>query len=216
MPEYSHERREKAQSERRRDREMGFVRASTRLRLKSACPLSRVKSRAISGLECSKYARERSSKGLKHRSEMPPWRQQAKIEVSGVLAIAFSNGGKHVVVGASDRSVRLCNASTGTQVARFDGHAYEVAALAVARDNATFASGGGDRTVFHWNVATGQTVRRLQGHTSRVNAVALNPESTLLISGEILRRLGADPQRPSTRQSDSGTCARNSACPSRS
>jgi mitogen-activated protein kinase organizer 1 len=35
-------------------------------------------------------------------------------------------------------------------------HGHEVLDVAIAKDNASFASCGGDRTVFLWDVASGQ------------------------------------------------------------
>ena len=43
--------------------------------------------------------------------------------------------------------------------------------MAVASDNARFASVGGDRQVFLWDVEQGGTTRRWSGHNSRVEAV---------------------------------------------
>lgn len=60
--------------------------------------------------------------------------------------------------------------------------------LAVAADNARFASSGGDRTVFLWDVAAAQTLRRFahgtEGHVGRVNCVAVGGAGDqLVVSG---------------------------------
>jgi mitogen-activated protein kinase organizer 1 len=66
----------------------------------------------------------------------------------------------------------------------YSAHGYEVLSLAVAADNARFASAGGDRSVFLWDVATAQTIRRFAGHSSRVNSVAFGgADDALLVSG---------------------------------
>ena len=55
--------------------------------------------------------------------------------------------------------------------------------MAIAPDNATFASCGGDRAAFCWDVTTGRVVRRLEGHAQRVNAVAFaGVEASVLAS----------------------------------
>lgn len=47
--------------------------------------------------------------------------------------------------------------TTPPQVKEYAGpHGHEVLDVAIAADNASFASGGGDRTVFLWDVASGQ------------------------------------------------------------
>ncbi len=79
----------------------------------------------------------------------------------------------------------------GRLIQTYSAHGYEVLSLAVAADNARFASVGGDRTVFLWDVATAQTTRRFgssgsgqYGHSSRVNCVAFGgAEDSLVISG---------------------------------
>jgi WD40 repeat protein len=66
-----------------------------------------------------------------------------------------------------------------------------VLAVAVAADNARFASGGGDRAVLVWDVAAsggghgkgGGVVRRLEGHGARVNDVAWGGDG-VIVSGE--------------------------------
>jgi mitogen-activated protein kinase organizer 1 len=63
-----------------------------------------------------------------------------------------------------------------------------VLSLAVAGDNARFASAGGDRAVFLWDVATAQTLRRfsgngVHGHSGRINSVALaGADDALVVS----------------------------------
>jgi len=62
-------------------------------------------------------------------------------------------------------------------------HGHEVTGVAIARDNASFASCGGDRAVFLWDVTTGHVRRKLEGHTSRVNAVCFGGDDAVLVSG---------------------------------
>ena len=84
----------------------------------------------------------------------------------------------------------------GRLIQTYAAHGYEVLSLAVAGDNARFASAGGDRAVFLWDVATAQTTRRFggggggggggtgHGHTGRVNAVAFaGADDALVVSG---------------------------------
>ncbi|KAL1743485.1 WD40-repeat-containing domain protein [Schizophyllum fasciatum] len=90
---------------------------------------------------------------------------------------------KYVLTAGQDRTVRLWNAGTGAEIKTYAAHGYEVLGLAVAHDNAKFASGGGDRSVFIWDVTTGNTLRRLSGHLSRVNAIEFNSDATVVASG---------------------------------
>lgn len=104
-----------------------------------------------------------------------------------------------ILTGSADRKIRLFNpakaassstplppssirssstskgadtASSPGLVQTFSAHGYSVLDIAVAADNARFASVGGDRQVFLWDVTTAQTLRRWAGHGGRVNAVA--------------------------------------------
>lgn len=59
--------------------------------------------------------------------------------------------------------------------------------VAVAGDNARFASCGGDRMVFLWDVEHGSAVRRWNGHGGRVEAVEFCGEGdSVVVSGLLL------------------------------
>lgn len=93
-----------------------------------------------------------------------------------------------VLTGCSDRTIRLFNPSRGSGgnalIQKYEAHGYEVLDIAVADDNARFASVGGDKTVFVWDVASATTIRRLSGHSGRCNAVAFAADGGVLVSGE--------------------------------
>ncbi|KAK2463183.1 hypothetical protein APHAL10511_004838 [Amanita phalloides] len=96
----------------------------------------------------------------------------------------YSKGSaKYLLTGGQDRTVRLWNANLGTEIKVFSAHGYEVLSLAVANDNAKFASAGGDRSVFIWDVATATTLRRLSGHLGKVHAVEFNEDASVVASG---------------------------------
>ncbi|KAF8633335.1 hypothetical protein AX17_004507 [Amanita inopinata Kibby_2008] len=96
----------------------------------------------------------------------------------------YSKGSaKYILSGGQDRTIRLWNASLGTEIKVFAAHGYEVLAISVAHDNAQFASAGGDRSVFVWDVATATTLRRLSGHLGKVHAVEFNEDASIVASG---------------------------------
>ncbi|EOO01484.1 putative mitogen-activated protein kinase organizer 1 protein [Phaeoacremonium minimum UCRPA7] len=131
-----------------------------------------------------------------------------------IHAVTYSaSPGTYILTGSADRSIRLYNPSPSTAVhpansyiskqqakqapavpegrliQTYAAHGYEVLSLAVASDNARFASSGGDRAVFLWDVTTAQTLRRfsgngVHGHGSRINCVAFGgADDSLVISG---------------------------------
>ncbi|KAK0719919.1 WD40-repeat-containing domain protein [Lasiosphaeris hirsuta] len=132
-----------------------------------------------------------------------------------IHAVSYSaSPGTYILTGSADRSIRLYNPQpptpppapshitrptasalptaaalpVGRLIQTYAAHGYEVLSLAVAADNARFASAGGDRAVFLWDVATAQTTRRFggtqHGHTGRVNCVAFGgADDSLVVSG---------------------------------
>ena len=83
--------------------------------------------------------------------------------------------GTYILTGSSDRAVHLtralpsstsAGAETTSPIQKYEAHGYSVLDVAVASDNARFASVGGDRQVFLWDVEHGGTTRRWSGHDS--------------------------------------------------
>ncbi|ELU42555.1 nuclear mRNA splicing protein [Rhizoctonia solani AG-1 IA] len=91
---------------------------------------------------------------------------------------------KYVLTGGQDRTIRLWNPESGSEIKKYEGHGYEVLSISVAHDNARFASGGGDRSVYLWSVTAGVTERRMPGHLGKINAVAFNADASVLASAQ--------------------------------
>ncbi|CEJ60425.1 Putative WD domain protein [Penicillium brasilianum] len=114
-----------------------------------------------------------------------------------VNAVIFSSyPGTYVLTGSSDRAIHLSRAvpsnaensatpvETTTPIQRYEAHGYSVLDVAVAADNARFASVGGDRQVFLWDVEQGGTTRRWTGHNSKVEAVQFAGDGdSVVVSG---------------------------------
>ncbi|KAI9863580.1 MAG: hypothetical protein M1813_003603 [Trichoglossum hirsutum] len=101
-----------------------------------------------------------------------------------VHCVTYSAGlGQYALSGGQDRKILLHNPSNGNLVQAYDAHGYEVLDIAVASDNARFASVGGDKQAFLWDVATARTLRRFAGHFSRINTCAFNWDASVLATG---------------------------------
>ncbi|KAK1144386.1 hypothetical protein N8T08_005539 [Aspergillus melleus] len=113
-----------------------------------------------------------------------------------VNALTFSSyPGTYILTGSSDRAIHLTralpssNSKTGpaettSPIQKYEAHGYSVLDVAVASDNARFASVGGDRQVFLWDVEQGGTTRRWSGHGARVEAVQFAGEGdSVVVSG---------------------------------
>lgn len=87
------------------------------------------------------------------------------------------------MVAGNDKKINLFNAGSAAHVKTYEAHGYEITDLAIAHDNARFASVGGDKLVFYWDVASAVTIRRFAGHFQRNNCVAFNDDASVVASG---------------------------------
>jgi WD40 repeat protein len=102
---------------------------------------------------------------------------------SEVVSVVFSPDGTRVVSGSYDGSVRIWDASTGSEVRSLEGHTDLVNSVAFSADGRHIVSGSYDRSVRIWDAATGMEVRTLEGHTSSVHSVAFSTDCRHIVSG---------------------------------
>ncbi len=77
---------------------------------------------------------------------------------SGVLSVAFSPDGHHIVSGSDDGTIRVWNATTGETVAGpFTGHTDGVWSVAFSPDGHHIVSGSSDRSIRMLNVTKWKT-----------------------------------------------------------
>jgi dipeptidyl aminopeptidase/acylaminoacyl peptidase len=108
-----------------------------------------------------------------------------------VNSAAFSPNGKLIVTAGDDRTVRLLDATTMTQVRLLVTHAEAVTLAAFSPDGKTIVTAGCDRFEGYqctlgsarlWDVATGAELLRLEGHTGWVNSAAFSPDGAMVVT----------------------------------
>ncbi|HMQ35847.1 MAG TPA: hypothetical protein PKD53_34400, partial [Chloroflexaceae bacterium] len=99
-----------------------------------------------------------------------------------INAVAFALGGARVVIGASDRIVRVWDPAARAVTAEFTGHFGQVLSLAVSPDGTMVASGSLDRSIRLWRVEDGRQARVIGEHTGGVLALAFAGGGERLVS----------------------------------
>ncbi|KAG0164698.1 hypothetical protein DFQ28_009917 [Apophysomyces sp. BC1034] len=97
----------------------------------------------------------------------------------GVMCAQFCDTANILMTGSYDKTIRIWNLQTGTEIRRLTGHTRCVRALQF--DETKLISGAMDNTLKIWNWHTGQCIRTLEGHTGGV--LALHFGSRLMASG---------------------------------
>ncbi|KAF7374063.1 WD40 repeat-like protein [Mycena sanguinolenta] len=105
------------------------------------------------------------------------------IHTNEVLAAAMAPTGTYIVSGASDKAVRIWDATTGNELMKMEGHTGGVWSVAFSPNGAQIASGSDDKTVWIWDATTGNELMKMKGHTDVVRSVAFSPNGAQIASG---------------------------------
>ncbi|MFH8788182.1 CHAT domain-containing WD40 repeat protein [Streptomyces roseoverticillatus] len=108
------------------------------------------------------------------------WEQTVGGWLSSVFAAAFSPGGRRLVTGGADNTVRIWAASDGEELLRLR-HDHVVFGVAFSPDGFRVASASADRTVRLWDSTGGDPMLRIT-HDQVVTDVAFSPEGARLAS----------------------------------
>jgi WD40 repeat protein len=100
-----------------------------------------------------------------------------------VAAVTWSPDGQRVASCSRDSTVRVWNASDGSQPFIYKGHADPVNAVVWAPNGQRIASGSWDNTVQIWNASDGSNTFIYQGHSNAVLSVAWSPHGQRIASG---------------------------------
>jgi hypothetical protein len=103
---------------------------------------------------------------------------------------------------SEDRTVRLWDVASGTELRTLKGHTAAVLSVAFSPDGARLATASEDRTAKVWDALTGHELRTLKEHTAPVVRVAFNVEGTGLATvarDGMIRIYDARPLTPALR-----------------
>ena len=99
-----------------------------------------------------------------------------------VLGLAYSPDGAKIASASADKSVRIWDAQTGTELFLAFDHAQRVLSVAFSPDGKVLASGGDDGVVRLWDVETGESLNVLETPNYTVGSVAFSSDGALLAS----------------------------------
>jgi hypothetical protein len=100
-----------------------------------------------------------------------------------VLTVAFTPDGRNALSGSADRTLKLWDLSTGSEIRTFTGHSDAVFSVAIAPDGRTALSGSRDSTLKLWDLGFGNLLRTFTGHAKSVTSVAIAPDGRTALSG---------------------------------
>ena len=102
----------------------------------------------------------------------------------GVVAVAFSPDGARLLTASRDRSARLWDVASGSELRRFEGHWGGVHHVAFAPDGKRIVTAGEDGKVLVWDAGNGDLLAILRGHgTGGAFRAAILPDGSVLSVG---------------------------------
>lgn len=105
-----------------------------------------------------------------------------------VMTAGAYDGGRRVVTGGWDKSVRIWDSRTGMELRRID-LPVPVNALAVVDGGAAVAVGGHDNLIRLFDLSTGRALGKLQGHKMGITGLRVAPDGKRLLSSSIDKTL---------------------------
>ncbi|MFP6671454.1 MAG: hypothetical protein VB857_08575, partial [Pirellulaceae bacterium] len=72
---------------------------------------------------------------------------------AGIGSVAFSPDGKRIVSGSSDKTLKVWDVETGSEIGTLKGHSYHVNSVAFSPDGKLVVSGSHDKTVKIWDIS---------------------------------------------------------------
>jgi WD40 repeat protein len=100
-----------------------------------------------------------------------------------VMSVAFRPDGKRILSGSDDKTLKVWDAESGSELMTLRGHDDSVMSVAFSPDGKRIVSGSDDNTIKVWDADSGSELMTLRGHQAEVWSVALSPDAKRIISG---------------------------------
>ncbi|KAG6330717.1 hypothetical protein ID866_8373 [Astraeus odoratus] len=102
-----------------------------------------------------------------------------------VSSVIFSPDGRQIVSGSADKTIRVWDAHTGSQIGNhFEGHAGLISSVTFSPDARWIVSGSADKTIRVWDAHTGSQIgNHFEGHAGLISSVAFSPDGRWIASG---------------------------------
>ncbi len=100
-----------------------------------------------------------------------------------ITAARFLEDGSGIVVGDGDGKLRSIDISTGTELARYEGHKGAVRCIDVAAGPGRMVSASSSGELIVWDLKTEEPEVVSSGHSDDVNAAALSIDGALAVTG---------------------------------
>jgi WD40 repeat protein len=98
----------------------------------------------------------------------------------GVLTIAWSPDGRRLATGSSDRTVRIWDTNSGSELIVLRGHGDWVRGVVWSPDGQRLATASSDRTVRIWDTGSGSELAVLHAHDAEIWGVVWSPDGRRL------------------------------------
>uniref|UniRef100_A0A3Q3NKT4 Dynein assembly factor with WDR repeat domains 1 n=1 Tax=Labrus bergylta TaxID=56723 RepID=A0A3Q3NKT4_9LABR len=112
--------------------------------------------------------------------------KELKAHVLPLTNVAFDKSGSRFITGSYDRTCRVWDTASGTELHTLEGHKNVVYAIAFNNPYGDkIATGSFDKTCKLWCAETGICFHTFRGHMAEIVCLAFSPQSTLVATGSM-------------------------------
>uniref|UniRef100_A0A3Q1DEQ5 Dynein assembly factor with WDR repeat domains 1 n=1 Tax=Amphiprion ocellaris TaxID=80972 RepID=A0A3Q1DEQ5_AMPOC len=112
--------------------------------------------------------------------------KELKAHILPLTNVAFDKSGSRFITGSYDRTCRVWDTASGTELHMLEGHRNVVYAIAFNNPYGDkIATGSFDKTCKLWCAETGKCFHTFRGHMAEIVCLAFNPQSTLVATGSM-------------------------------